>query len=52
MSDTGKTFKDKLEQHKKLVEHNNKIDALIRLNGNIIIQAKAKPKPKVKSKSK
>ena len=52
MSDTGKTFKEKMEQHKKLVEYNNKIDTLIRLNGNIIIQAKAKAKlkPKVKSK--
>ena len=46
------TFKEKLEQHKKLVEYNNKIDNLIRWNGHIIIQAKAKAKikPKVKSK--
>ena len=52
MSETGKTFKEKMNAHKKLVEHNNKIDALSRLNGNIIIQAKAKAKikPKVKSK--
>ncbi len=52
MSDTGKTFKEKMDQHKKLVEYNNKIDNLIRLNGNIIIQAKAKAKAKAKVKSK
>ena len=49
MSETGKTFKEKLEAHKKLVEHNNKVDASIRLNGNIIIQAKAKAKVKPES---
>ena len=51
-SNTGKTFKEKMEEHKKLVESNNKIDDLIRLNGNIIIQAKAKAKAKAKVKSK
>ena len=51
-SNTGKTFKEKMDQHKKLVEYNNKIDNLIRLNGNIIIQAKAKAKAKAKVKSK
>ena len=51
-SDSGKTFHEKLQAHQKLVEHNNKIDALIRLNGSIVIQSKAKPKPKAKSKSK
>ena len=52
MPETGKTFKEKLEAHKKLVEYNSEIDNLVRLNGNIIIQAKAKAKikPKVKSK--
>ena len=52
MSETGKTFKEKMDAHNKLVEHSNKIDALIRLNGNIIIQAKAKAKAKAKVKSK
>ena len=52
MSDTGKTFKEKLEAHKKLVEYNNKTDTLIRLNGNMMIQAKAKAKAKAKVKSK
>ena len=47
---TGKTFKEKMEEHKKLVEYNNKTDNLIRLNGNIVIQDKAKAKAKVKSK--
>ena len=48
-SDSGKTFHEKLQAHQTLVEHNNKIDALIRLNGSIVIQSKAKPKPKAKS---
>ena len=51
-SNTGKTFKDKIEEHKKLVEYHNKTDTLIRLNGNMVIQAKAIAKAKAKVKSK